>query len=105
MTETSVNAADLPWEQAAGYPDGTMRKTLHSDSKGSAMTVLLKLPSGFAMDDHSHVFAEHHYILEGEYEAKGEHYRAGHYRMIPEHTNHGPFRSETGALLLVLWES
>ena len=105
MNETSIHAEDLSWEQAEGYPEGTMRKTLRRNSTGNPMTVLLKLPAGFAMDDHSHVFAEHHYILEGEYEVKGEHYRTGHYHVIPEHTDHGPFRSENGAVLLVIWES
>ncbi len=105
MEEIIINSSDLTWEQADGYPDGTMRKILRRDAEGNPLTVLMKLPEGFAMDDHSHVVAEHHYILEGGYEAKGEHCRAGHYRMIPEHTDHGPFRSENGALVLVLWDS
>ena len=105
MNETSINSADLSWEKAEGYPDGTMVKTLRRSSSGNALAILLKLPPGFVMDDHSHISAEHHYILEGEYQTKGEHYYAGHYRMIPEHANHGPFRSETGAVVLVLWES
>ena len=105
MTEISINSADLSWEQAENYPDGTMRKTLRKDSSGNPSTILLKLPPGFTMDGHSHIIAEHHYVLEGEYEVKGEIFRAGHYHLISEHTNHGPFRSDTGALLLVIWES
>ncbi len=105
MNETSINQADLSWEKAEIYPDGTMVKTLRRNTSGDALTILLKLPPGFVMDDHSHISAEHHYILEGEYEAQNEHYHAGHYRMIPEHANHGPFWSETGAVVLVMWES
>lgn len=105
MNETSINSADLSWEKTEGYPDGTMIKTLRRNSSGNALTILLKLPPGFAMDDHSHISAEHHYILEGEYQTNDEHYFAGHYRLIPGHANHGPFRSETGALILVMWES
>ena len=105
MIETSVNSADLSWEQAENYPDGTMCKTFCKDSSGNPLTMLLKLPPGFAMDEHSHISAEHHYLLEGEYEMKGEIFRAGHYHFIPEHANHGPFRSDTGALLFVIWES
>lgn len=105
MNETSINPADLSWEKAENYPDGTMAKILRRSSDGSPRTAILKLPPGFVMDDHAHVFAEHHYILEGEYQVKGEHYYAGHYRMIPEHANHGPFRSDTGAVVLVIWES
>ncbi len=57
------------------------------------------------MDDHSHISAEYHDILEGEYQVKDVHFHAGHYRMIPEHANHGSFRSETGVVVLVMWES
>jgi len=105
MTEISINSADLPWERAENYPDGTMRKTLRKDSSGNPLTMLLKLPPGFAMDEHSHVVTEHHYLLEGEYEVKGEIFRAGQYHLISQHTDHGPFRSANGALLLVIWES
>ncbi len=105
MNETSINQADLSWEKAESYPDGTMVKTLRRSSSGKALTILLKLPPGFAMDDHCHIAAEHHYILEGEYQTKNEHYHTGHYRLIPEHANHGPFQSKTGALVLVMWES
>ena len=105
MNEASINQADLSWEKAESYPNGTMVKTLRWSSSGNAQTILLKLPPGFEMADHSHISAEHHYILEGEYEVKGEPFHAGHYRMISEHANHGPFRSKTGAVVLVMWES
>ncbi len=104
MSEKSINSADLSWEQAENYPDGTMCKILRKDSSGNPLTMLLKLPSGFSMDEHSHIVAEHHYLLEGEYEVKGKVYRAGHYHLITEHTDHGPFWSATGAVLLVIWE-
>ena len=83
MIETSINSADLSWEQAENYPSGTMRKTLRKDSLGNTLTMLLKLPPGFTMDGHSHIIAEHHYLLEGECEMKGEIFRAGHYHFIP----------------------
>ena len=105
MTETSINTADLSWEQAQDYPDGTIRKTLRTDSSGNPSTMLLKLPPGFSMDEHSHIRAEHHYLLEGEYEVSGKIFRAGHYHLVSKHTKHGPFRSANGALLLVIWES
>jgi anti-sigma factor ChrR (cupin superfamily) len=56
------------------------------------------------MAHHSHVFVEHHYVLDGEYESEGKRFGAGFYRVIPKQQQHGPFRSGTGALLLVLWE-
>jgi quercetin dioxygenase-like cupin family protein len=67
------------------------------------MTVLLKLPPGFEMQSHSHLFVEHHYVLEGEYESQGKRFPAGSYRVIPRQADHGPFRSADGATVLVLW--
>ncbi len=104
VSEQSINSTDLSWEQAGNYPDGTMCKILRKDSSGNPLTMLLKLPPGFAMDEHSHIVDEHHFLLEGEYEVKGNVCRAGHYHLISKHTNHGPFRSATGAVLLVIWE-
>jgi anti-sigma factor ChrR (cupin superfamily) len=104
MEEVAVSVPDLSWEQADGYPSGTQRKVLLRNPGNEPKSVLLKLPPGFQMAGHSHVFAEHHYVLEGEYESVGKRYSAGYYRMIPEHTNHGPFRSDTGAVLLIVWE-
>ena len=104
MEEVSVNGSDLSWEQAEGFSEGTMWKILRRDSENQPLTVLLKLPPGFERKEHSHVFVEHHYVLEGEYESTGKRYRTGSYRMIPKHSDHGPFRSETGAMVLVVWE-
>lgn len=104
MEEISVRESDLSWEPAEGFSVGTVWKVLRRDSENQPLTVLLKLPPGFERKEHSHVFVEHHYILEGEYESMGKRYRAGSYRMIPKHSDHGPFRSETGAMLLVIWE-
>lgn len=105
MQAIAIDTATQSWEAAAGYPDGTMRKVLRLNEEGNPQTLLLKLPPGFAMDDHSHVNLEQHYVLEGEYEVKGERHGAGCYVLIPEHTDHGPFRSRDGALILVFWES
>ena len=105
MKEISVNANNLPWEAAPNYPQGAERKVLRRDDKGNPLAILLKLPSGFELDDHSHVLAEQHYVLEGEYESMGERFSSGHFRSIPEHADHGPFRSSTGAVVLVIWKS
>ena len=105
MEEIAVDGSSLSWEPATGYPGGTTWKVFRRDSKNNPMTVLLKLPPGFAMDSHSHVFEEHHFVLEGEYVSMGQHYRSESYRVIPAHMEHGPFRSENGAIILIVWES
>lgn len=104
MQELTVQVSDVPWEPATGHHPGTERKVLRRGAGGEPRTMLLRLPAGFLMDSHSHVSVEHHYVLEGEYESGGAAFPAGSYKVIPSGTTHGPFRSATGALVLVFWE-
>jgi len=93
---------DYNWEDANEYSDGTKRKVLR-DEKG-ARTVLLKLPKGFKMAPHSHVTTEQHFILEGEYESNNKTFSSGSYQVFHPQEEHGPFESEAGALILVIWD-
>ena len=104
MDEIAISQSDLPWERAHSYHEGTEWKVLHRNSEGEPKVALIKLPPSFEMDAHAHVYAEHHYVLEGQYESRRKRFPAGSYRMIPQHTNHGPFQSANGALVLVVWE-
>lgn len=104
MQEAVLKTSELAWEAAPGYPAGTYWKVLRRGNEGEPKAVLLKLPAGFDMPAHSHVFVEHHYVISGEYESQGERFPAGSYRVIPKHEDHGPFRSEQGAEVLVMWE-
>jgi anti-sigma factor ChrR (cupin superfamily) len=103
MTSTAVDATRVAWERADTYPLGSERKVLHRDSDGQPRAVILKLPAGFEMDQHSHVMTEHHYVLDGEVDAGGERLVRGSYQLIPTRSVHGPFRSERGAEILVIW--
>ncbi|MBN2612445.1 MAG: cupin domain-containing protein [Bacteroidales bacterium] len=89
------------WSNAPEYPAGTMKRVLH-DEKG-IKTVLLKYPAGFFMELHSHIHAEQHLILQGEYISEGKVFREGTFRSFKAHENHGPFESKTGTLVLVIW--
>ncbi len=104
MEEVITKAFELEWDTAASYPAGSQLKILRRGSHGEPKTILLKLAPGFEMPSHSHMYAEHHYVLSGEYESQGQRFLPGTYRVIPEHVDHGPFRSATGAELLVVWE-
>ena len=104
MEEVAIKVSDLDWDEAVNPHPGTHRKVLLRCSNGEPRTILLKLDPGFEMDGHSHVYPEHHYVLRGEYESQGTIYPAGSYRMIPRHADHGPFRSDDGAVILVMWE-
>lgn len=101
--EEAAKSSELDWEAAKGYPRGTQRKVLRRSPEGEPRTVLMKLPPGFEMESHSHIHAEHHFVLEGEYHSGDETFARGSYRMIPPHSDHGPFRSDDGAEILVIW--
>jgi hypothetical protein len=104
MDEVTVRASELDWAEAERYPPKVHWKLLRRDHEGRPKAAILKLDPGFEMNAHTHVYIEHHYVFQGEYESQGKRYPSGTYRMIPAHKDHGPFRSATGALLLVLWE-
>ena len=102
MKELSSNYEDMVWEEAPGYPSGTKIKVLREHS--GAKTFLLKLPEGFDMEAHCHTaVTEQHFVLEGEYKSDGRAYSRGAYRLIPGGVTHGPFTSEDGAMILVIW--
>lgn len=92
---------DSNWQNAPEYPDGTRKKVLHNEN--GVKTVLLKFPEGFYMEPHSHINAEQHFILKGEYISEGKVFHEGTFRSFKAHENHGPFESKHGALVLVIW--
>ncbi len=104
MTEIDLNIADVEWEPATDYPQGSQWKILRRDQQQNPLSIVLKIPAGFEMREHSHVQVEHHFVLAGSYESMGKHHPAGTYRVIPAHTDHGPFRSMAGAEILILWQ-
>lgn len=100
--EITLDTTRMDWEETSAYPEGTRMKKLRDE--GEARSVLLKLPPGFRMDTHAHTCCEQHFVLEGEYEEGGEAHGPGTYQCIPPHTDHGPFSSRQGAVILVIWE-
>ncbi len=88
------------WKRASGYPIGTRMKILRDGN--SAKTILLKLPKGFRIESHTHIYNEQYFVLEGEYESEGKIFSSGTYRFIPAHKNYGPFTSKTGAIILII---
>ncbi len=93
---------DMHWENADEYFKGTLKKVLRNDE--GAKTILLKLPAGFYMAPHSHITTEQHFVLDGEYESNGKKISKGSYQIFSEGDEHGPFKSEKGALILVIWD-
>jgi hypothetical protein len=104
MEETTIHYEKMKWEDARGYPEGSKIKILRDGGSGEGKTFLRKIKRGFKMEGHSHTTVEQHFVLQGEYESEGKVYKAGTYRLIPEHETHGPFKSSKGAVLLVIWD-
>jgi len=102
MQELSVNYHEMEWAEATGYPAGTKIKMLRK--QGESQTFLLKLPAGFDLESHTHIADEQHFVLDGEYKSDGKKYGTGSYRLIPARTDHGPFISQFGATILVIWD-
>jgi len=103
MDEIFVRSADVPWEQSEELPANLKRKILRRGGDGRPRVGLVKLEPGFEAEGHSHDHAENHYVLEGMYESLGREFPAGSYHFIPKSVSHGPFRSASGALILVVW--
>ena len=101
MEQVIINYEKMEWTEAEGYPSGTQEKVLLNTPQ--AKTLILKLPPGFDMEPHSHLWNEQHLVLDGSYISEDKAYDKGAYRFIPTHTNHGPFYSKDGALVLVIW--
>ena len=103
MNPISLNINDLKWQPASGYAPGVEEKVLSVGGTIAPRVIMLKIPPAWKMEGHSHRFTELHYVLEGQIESQGKKYPAGTFRVIPKATEHGPFSSETGALVLVIW--
>ncbi len=93
---------DLNWVNADEYFAGTKKKVLRDGEEGK--TILLKLPENFFMPPHSHITVEQDFVIEGEYKSNGKVYPAGSYQIFSPGDEHGPFESEKGALILVIWD-
>jgi anti-sigma factor ChrR (cupin superfamily) len=100
---TSTNLfEETEWQDATEYHASAKKKVLR-DQDGTR-TILLKLPQGFYMAAHSHISAEQHILLRGEYISDGKVYRPGAYQKFDAHEEHGPFESRSGALVIVIWD-
>ena len=102
MKEILLDTKEMEWQTGEGYPSGTLMKVLRDE--GEVRSLLLKLPPGFQMDTHTHTTNEQHFILEGGYQTGGWKFGPGTYHFLPARRNHGPYISETGAVVLVIWE-
>lgn len=101
MKQITIDTNKIEWQEADGYPQGTKIKILRRDESGQ--TVMLQLQPGFEISGHTHTRNEEHYVLDGQYEIGDKIYFQGTYQFFPADTSHGPFTSQTGAILLISW--
>ncbi|MEO0822708.1 MAG: cupin domain-containing protein [Pseudomonadota bacterium] len=99
------------WSQIEGYPEGMVYRTLADDlddaARTGSRTRLIRWPAGSVLPEAViHETAEEVYVLEGDLvvtdAATGREtaFPAHSYACRPGHVWHGPFRTETGCLLL-----
>lgn len=104
MEQISINPEEMQWEEIAGFPPGTRISVLRRDQDGRIRTMLMKLGNDFSMGGHTNTTDEQQLVLEGEIQSGSETYSQGSYWFIPQRSSHESWRSDTGAILLVVWD-
>ncbi len=104
MKSLVYESEEMEWEETKDYPPGAKSKVLREGGASEGRTILLKLPPHWRMKAHSHTTVEQHYVLEGEYESEGKVFAAGSYQLIPKKTDHGPFTTQSGTVVLIIWD-
>jgi hypothetical protein len=96
---------DSGWERPSGYPAGIDQKIiageLDEDNEQGNRTRLLRFAPGvFTTEPFTHDYWEEVFLIEGDLIVAGETFRPWTYAVRPPGASHGPFKSETGCLLL-----
>jgi len=90
----------MPWQPVKGVP-GLYEKILSMDPETGSHTRLLKADSGFERNERlTHDFWEETYLLEGSCWHGDKLQKPGAYYCRPPGTEHGPFRTDEGYIIL-----
>jgi hypothetical protein len=104
--ELEFHTPDAEWREPQGnLVAGIHERILSEDAAGAAYTRLLRFEPGVDSSANGvqvHDFWEEVYILEGDLTdlRLGERFSAGMYACRPPGMEHGPWRSESGVLML-----
>ena len=99
METVLAHADDLEWVDGP-YPKTTM-KIFPSAPGSGTYTILLRVPAGAALERHEEPLNEVFYILNGTASIDDKPYGEGTYFFTPAGTEHGPFKTDEGCLILV----
>jgi hypothetical protein len=102
MEEQANLFSDLGWEEGGEIYPGAKKKVLRDE--GGAKTILLSLPDNFRLEAHEHAVTEQHFVLRGEYKWGDKLIPEGSYQIFHPHETHGPYESNKGTLILVVWD-
>ncbi len=105
-------AMDEGWETPPGYPAGIQQKILsgrleEENGRGNRTRLLRFAPGVYTTEPFVHTYSEEVYLLQGDLivgnDAQGnggESFEGPTYAVRPAGAWHGPFKSETGCMLL-----
>lgn len=96
---------DKPWEPAFGEIPGVWQQVLSRDAEKGDYTRVVRFDPGANTSTAGvlvHEFCEEVYIVQGELTdlRLGETFRAGYYACRQPGMEHGPYRSESGVLMV-----
>ena len=103
--QTDLYAPDMAWEPIETLGVAAEAKVLRDAGEGKERTMLVRLRAGDRITPRSHVAAMQHDIVEGEYEAGGKTCRAGTYRLLPAHADVEEIATESGMMLLMIYDA
>ena len=104
MPEVTLYTPNMPWEVLSFMPGEAEVKILREEPEGGTRTMLVRLQPGQQISPHNHLGVVQHYVLEGEYETEGEMFGAGSYRLFPRHAEMGTISTETGVVILMMYD-
>ena len=104
MEPKTIHTGELAWEELTGFPGKGQVKLLRDEGGSNARTMLIRIHAGGEITPHAHVAPVQHYVLDGEYESKGNIYSAGTYRLLPGHANVAPISTQNGATILFIYD-
>lgn len=98
------HTAEMKWEKLQEFPGPADVKIVREDPSLGAKTMLVRIPADGQIAPHSHQGIVQHFVLEGQYEADGQLYETGSYRMMPVRCNVSPISTKGGVTILMIYD-